>query len=528
MKGVYLKKNVVAEPLFDSWYAWPHLISPATAAMNILDRHLKIIDSYLMSPAIHMAASKNPKMLGGPFMDFEKDETLNISLLKKNTLKRHAKKLEFAKAVHYLNESIVDLADGTSLDPVYEQIPEILKGYIELTYDVNNQPSFRFFESLLYNSEFYDPSAQSLAIYLIENDDRPFMLSTPRLPHDNVLFVDMSFDNQAIDNFFEARRIPKSYESLKKQFKITTKDREAKFKSLFTTEKPSYDGNYNGNGIRMRYFGHACILLEHQGVSILADPVISYGYDSEISRFSYKDLPDKIDFVIITHNHQDHILFETLLQIRHKTENVVVPKNNGSLQDPSIKLMFQKLGFKNVMELDELESIEFKGGKITGIPFLGEHADLDIRSKLCHLVELGNVKILFAADSCNVSSSVYEKVQAIIGNIDVFFLGMECDGAPLSWLYGPYLPIQPSDEVDKSRRLAGSNYDKGLDLVKIFNPKEVYVYAMGQEPWLNYIMALKYTEESNPIIASNRLLKWCNSNSIEAERLFGEKEIYYR
>jgi hypothetical protein len=53
----------------------------------------------------------------------------------------------------------------------------------------------------------------------------------------------------------------------------------------------------------------------------------------------------------------------------------------------------------------------------------------------------------------------------------------------------------------------------------------VYVYAMGQEPWLNYVMSLKYTEESRPITESNRLIAECRARGICAERLFGEKEI---
>ena len=52
-----------------------------------------------------------------------------------------------------------------------------------------------------------------------------------------------------------------------------------------------------------------------------------------------------------------------------------------------------------------------------------------------------------------------------------------------------------------------------------------YVYAMGQEPWLNYIMNIKYTPESRPITESNRLLKECHEKAITLERLFGEKEI---
>ena len=64
-------------------------------------------------------------------------------------------------------------------------------------------------------------------------------------------------------------------------------------------------------------------------MSILLDPVLSYTYDSDISRYTYEDLPDVIDYVLITHNHQDHILFETLLQLRHRIRHIVVPRNGG-------------------------------------------------------------------------------------------------------------------------------------------------------------------------------------------------------
>jgi hypothetical protein len=80
--------------------------------------------------------------------------------------------------------------------------------------------------------------------------------------------------------------------------------------------------------------------------------------------------------------------------------------------------------------------------------------------------------------------------------------------------------------MDESRRLAGSNFDQAIDIVRRFNSKETYVYAMGQEPWLGHIMSLKYTEESRPITESNRLIKECLQQGAYAERLFGEKEIF--
>src|SRR3954447_2988788 len=66
---LYLKRNAQSEPLISQWYAWPHLIPPATAARNITERCFRIMDSYVAAPALHAAAVKNPKMLGGPFVD---------------------------------------------------------------------------------------------------------------------------------------------------------------------------------------------------------------------------------------------------------------------------------------------------------------------------------------------------------------------------------------------------------------------------------------------------------------------------
>ena len=143
---VYLKSNVIPEPLFEGWYAWSHLISPATAARNITDRHLKIINSYIQAPQIHAAAVKNPKMLGGPFMDFnDVNRKADVEIHKQQILERQKKMIEFSEAIKELNTMLMNEAKGYSLEPLYKKVPEILKGYVELTYDVNNQPSYRFF-----------------------------------------------------------------------------------------------------------------------------------------------------------------------------------------------------------------------------------------------------------------------------------------------------------------------------------------------------------------------------------------------
>ena len=260
---------------------------------------------------------------------------------------------------------------------------------------------------------------------------------------------------------------------------------------------------------------------------MLFDPVLSYTYEGGISRYTYLDLPEEIDYVFITHNHQDHVLFETLLQIRHKVRNILVPRNgNGHLQDPSLKLALQRCGFDNVREVSELEELRLGEVKIVGLPFFGEHADLDIATKLAWLIDVRGRKLLFAADSCNLEPRLYDYIGEIYGELDALFLGMECDGAPLSWLYGPLLTDRIDRSMDESRRLAGYNFDQAMAIVDSLHCRQVYVYAMGQEPWLNYIMSLKYTNESRPITESNKLIDACIAKGVHAERLFGEKEIF--
>ncbi|MFT5892568.1 MAG: hypothetical protein ACI9Y7_002680, partial [Dokdonia sp.] len=39
--------------------------------------------------------------------------------------------------------------------------------------------------------------------------------------------------------------------------------------------------------------------------------------------------------------------------------------------------------------------------------------------------------------------------------------------------------------------------------------------------------SIKYTDESNPIVQSNKLVNECTNRGMIAERLFGEKEILY-
>ncbi|PZR24936.1 MAG: MBL fold metallo-hydrolase, partial [Azospira oryzae] len=159
MSKVYLKPNIVIEPLFDRWYAWSHLISPATSALNTVHRHMEIMSSYIRSPHIHAAAVKNPKMLGGPFMDYPANRVDDVKALKEKNMERQREVISFSESIKALNNMLKENAKGFSLESLYDKVPEDLKGFVELKYDLNNQPSFRFFEPLLYKSKHYNKNS---------------------------------------------------------------------------------------------------------------------------------------------------------------------------------------------------------------------------------------------------------------------------------------------------------------------------------------------------------------------------------
>jgi L-ascorbate metabolism protein UlaG (beta-lactamase superfamily) len=524
-ENVCLRHNALAEPLFNQWYAWPYLIAPQTAAMYVANWHLKIMQSFVAAPQTHAAALKNPAMIGGPFMNYDASRVAEVKALLNKTIDEQADLLELAEGIKALNLMLSGEAVGYSMEPLYPRTPDCLRGLIELVYDLNNNPSARFIEGLLYRSKFYKPSSQSVALSLIKRDDRPFILSTPRLDEEGSVRLKLPFRDEAYDLLFKTKAEPRPFGEIKEAAGVAG-DQAATFAGFFTPHSYRKYEPFRGDGVRVRYFGHACVVIESKDVSILIDPLISYECDSEVPRFSFADAPDRLDYVLITHNHQDHCLIESLIQLRHKIKNIIVPKSaGGTLADPSLKAILQNIGFRNVTEIDELQEIEIDGGSVTGVPFLGEHADLDIRTKTAHLVKLNGKKIMCAADSNNIEPRLYERIQDIVGNVDALFLGMECVGGPLTWLYGPLLTKPLARKMDQTRRFTGSDYARASEMVKRLSPKHVYVYAMGHEPWLTFLLSINYTSESPQITESNKLVEECRSRGINSERLFGRKTI---
>src|SRR6185369_5710466 len=100
---LYLRQNALIEPLFNQWYAWSHLIPPATAAMFVANSHLKIMQSFINSPQVHLSAMKNPAMIGGPFINYGAKRADEIKALMEKTIKEQACLLSLAQAIKALD-----------------------------------------------------------------------------------------------------------------------------------------------------------------------------------------------------------------------------------------------------------------------------------------------------------------------------------------------------------------------------------------------------------------------------------------
>ncbi len=520
--------NLQIEPLNNQWYVCLPMLAPVPNALVLTYSQIPIMQSYIEFPEHHLHLSKELSMKGGNFVNYPINRVEKVKELICDIEKDNFDIINFSLSLKKFDKYLHSTANGFSLESEYEKLPLPLKGYVELVYDMHNNVSIKFIEALLYKSKYFSKKSQSISCSLVSSDERPFVLSTPRLIDDEQVQIKFPFDSPYYDDLCSMREYPRDFDEIIAKLQIP-EDKKKLFESfVYFTDIPNLREEYISSDIRIRYFGHACLLIEYKGISILTDPFISYEYDTEIPRYTFSDLPPSIDFVLISHAHLDHIVLETLLQIRYKVKNIVVPKNAGAIYaDPSLKLLLKNLGFKSVIEVDALDELSLPQNiNIVVLPFLGEHHDLNIATKAAYILIIENKKVFIAADSSNLDCTLYEHIKNIYGEIDILLLGMECKGAPLSWFYGPLMTTSLEYDKDRSRLGSGSDYQKAIRMVNTLNPSSVYIYAMGMEPWNTYVLGLNYDKNSIQLLESDKLMERCNNQGIYAERLFCKKEFF--
>jgi L-ascorbate metabolism protein UlaG (beta-lactamase superfamily) len=519
----FLRPNVIIEPLVDGFYAWLHTVAPVQSAMNLAFLQVPLLESYLQSPQVHINASRDPELRGGFFVNIEEDRSRDVRALLGSIKRDRADVLRFAEAIAEAEDIVRQGATGFDLTPLYPKLPPLLCGLVELAYDTSNQPSVRFIEPLVYKSSAYTEDRQSVQLSIDPGTERPFILSTPRLPSPGVLDMHIPFRHPGLEELFRARIHPTTLPRLREVLELDD-DQADQLAGLLAGEPSLAADRHIDGGGRIRYFGHACLVLQTSEAAIMTDPWVSADCTAA-GRYTYRDLPDWIDLALITHGHQDHIVLETLLQLRGRVGAVVVPRSSkGNLCDPSLALYLTSVGMP-VIEVDDFAEVEFPGGKVVATPFLGEHADLDIRAKSTYCVQLAGRTVFVGADSSGIEPGLYRYMRNQVGVVDMAFLGMECAGAPLTWLYQALLTQPVSKKMSDSRTLSGSNAEQASAIMRELGASEAYVYAMGEETWLvAHVMATSYNEDSYQLKQVDEFMTWCADNGIKADHLFGQHE----
>lgn len=526
--SLYLRDDVKIEPLVDRWYAHPFLISPPSAAF-MTRHHLQIMESFVQHPELHAMALQQPSMRGGPFLESSLDADVDdvqklIDFTKSDCLEL----LNLASEIDDLVE-LLRSRSGIGLDDIYQKLGPRLAGRVELSYEASGASAkISLIEALIY-SALSPRSHQEFAVARVKSDARPYVMSTPRLASRGDLILRMPFasdESAALLSSRDRAVSPRDIERFLEIQGLGSNWTKSQLLDLFSDRPEQTTRHQAGSEPRIDYFGHACVLVHTGRESVLIDPLVGYNVPLGPARSTWRDLPEEIYCALITHAHHDHYVIETLLQIRDKTKNIVVPRATpGSILDPSLELVSRHLGFRSVLAPNPFETIEFQSFKVQTLPFLGEHGDLDITSKLGYRIEFSGHSIIFLADSNNLDTRLYEQIRDIYGATETAFIGLECVGAPVSWTYGPLLFGSVSRDVDQTRRTGGSDSTRALELVRALGCQRVFIYAMCTEPWVEPLGGGRIEQGSFQDIENKKFIHECRSLGIEVNLLDGSKSL---
>ncbi len=179
-----------------------------------------------------------------------------------------------------------------------------------------------------------------------------------------------------------------------------------------------------GDEVRVTFINHATFLIQTGGYNILTDPIYSkrasplsfYGY-KRVHRpaIAFNDLP-KIDIVLISHDHYDHLDLDTITKII-KRDNPKIYTGLRVKKHIEVK--------KNVFELDWWKSAKISDSfKLTfvEVQHFSGRSYFDFNTTLWggFVLEIGSKKIYFGGDSGY--GPHYKKTYEKFGKMDLAFL----------------------------------------------------------------------------------------------------------
>jgi hypothetical protein len=473
-----LSDTTTVLPMVSMWPARPDRIAPVVSELSLRYRDTVRLQGLLNKLPELLADPARAGMANSERLHYMSSRFAQVTRDFEDVLRSRAKDLQFAEAVAAFQARLVREATGNALDSLYLDLPPRIRDFVELAYGSLNRPQVRLFEKMLYQAPFFDTSQQSLRIFAKEHDCE----YAPVRPSDpSEISWQLPLGDKRIDRLFSTGREPIDAGELVELLGLASTS-DPRLSRYFSAAAADQLQPWGEDRVRVRYFGHACVLLEWKGTTVLVDPLIaSDTLAPGPPRFSFKDLPASIDYVLITHGHADHCDIASMLRLRARTRCLLVPASSGELGDPSLKILAEELGFENVVAMDCLDGVRAPGLEIIALPFLGEHGDL-AQGKATWLVRIGNESVLFAADSKAVNSGIFAKVKQIVGRIGTVFIGTCCQGDPVAHHYS-HLLAWTGDGAADGRFTDGSTAEQAWSLLRSVGANSVYVYALGLEQW---------------------------------------------
>jgi len=229
------------------------------------------------------------------------------------------------------------------------------------------------------------------------------------------------------------------------------------------------------------WLGHSMIIFELNGARFITDPVFGNAApvpfvagryaDAPISR---EDLP-KLDFVLISHDHYDHLEYETVRFFKERGAKFVVPLGVGA------RLEGWGVPAQNITELNWNESTQLAGIKITALParhFSGrEKQDKNKTLWASFVFEGGGKKIFFGADGGY--GKHFKKIGETYAPFDLICL--EIDAWNVMW---PNNHLYPPQVIQAYADLKGGGKAPLL-------PIHWGVFDMADHPWDESITQVK-------------------------------------
>ena len=246
------------------------------------------------------------------------------------------------------------------------------------------------------------------------------------------------------------------------------------------------DEHVEAPGDFLTWLGHAAFLIRIGGLNVLTDPYLTtYAGPAGLGprRFVKCGIPmselPRIDLLIVSHNHYDHLDERALARLPNKSHmTVVVPLRLASF--------FHERGFTNVVELDWHQSHKIKGVKVTALPVVhwSRRTGLDTNRTLWagFALESEDHKLFFGGDSGY--ASVFKEIGEQYGPFDTALLGI---GAyePRAMMKASH--ANPEEAVQmgldlKARRVVGMHWGTVLLTVEPpFEPPERFLKAGAEK-----------------------------------------------